>query len=149
MTPCCVGRGADKYNNFLKAKQEVRAHPEHRELGYICILHLLLLVAAFSDDIHYETRTDENEEDYAYNLGINVKAMTAGMMKKADEKTPFHVGLQGHSNSNSTSFSSPMRMKPKATFDTRGLLLSSFFSLAKCHTSTLIGFEQRRVCRRL
>ncbi|KAK1891088.1 putative RNA methyltransferase GSU1748 [Dissostichus eleginoides] len=62
-------------------------------------------------------------------ISINVKAMTAGMMKKADEKTPFHVGLQGHSNSNSTSFSSPMRMKPKATFDTRGLLLSSFFSL--------------------
>lgn len=133
-------------------------------------------------------------------ISIKVKAMTAGMMKNADENTPFHVGLQGHSNSSSTSFSSPMRIKPKATFDTRGLLLSSFFSLvshccllsildwpknednrckkpkrgstvvntlatakwcvinasrgkfsprAKCHTSTLIGFEQRRVCRLL
>lgn len=133
-------------------------------------------------------------------ISINVKAMTAGMMKKADENTPFHLGLQGHSNSSSTSFSSPMRINPKATFDTRGLLLSSFFSLVshccllsilnrprnessrgknpnrgctvvntlatvkwcvinssrgtffprtKCHTSTLIGFEQRRVCHRL
>lgn len=133
-------------------------------------------------------------------ISIKVKAMTAGMMKNADENTPFHVALQGHSNSSSTSFSSPMRIKPKATFDTRGLLLSSFFSLvshccllsildwpknednrckkpkrgstvvntlatakwcvinasrgkfsprAKCHTSTLIGFEQRRVCRLL
>lgn len=130
-------------------------------------------------------------------ISIRVKAMTAGMMKNADENTPFHVGLQGHSNSSSTSFSSPMRIKPKATFDTKGLLLSSFFSLvshccllsildwwkkagnrckkpkrgstvvntlatakwcvinasrgkfspqAKCHTSTLIGFEQRREC---
>lgn len=62
-------------------------------------------------------------------ISIKVKAMTAGMMKNADENIPFHVGLQGHSNSSSTSFSSPMRIKPKATFDTRGLLLSSFFSL--------------------
>lgn len=133
-------------------------------------------------------------------ISIKVKAMTAGMMKNADENNPFHLGLQGHSNSSSTSFSSPMRIKPKATFDTRGLLLSSFFSLvshccllsildwpknedscckkpkrgssvvntlatakwcvinasrgkfspqAKCHTSTLIGFEQKRVCRLL
>lgn len=133
-------------------------------------------------------------------ISIKVKAMTAGMIKNADENTPFHVGLQGHSNSSSTSFSSPMRIKPNATFDTRGLLLSSFFSRvshccllsildwpksedsrckkpkrgssvvntlatakwcvinasrgkfspqAKCHTSTLIGFEQRRVCRLL
>lgn len=50
--------------------------------------------------------------------------MTAGMMKNADENIPFHVGLQGHLNSHSTSFSSPMRIKPKATFDARGLFLN-------------------------
>lgn len=46
-----------------------RAHPEYCELGYICILHLHVLLAAFSDHIYDESRTYENQKDYAYNLG--------------------------------------------------------------------------------
>ena len=79
-------------------------------------------------------------------ISMRVKAMTAGMMKKAEENTPFHVGLQGHSNSSSTNFSSPMRIKPKATFDASGLLLSSFFSLVShcCLLSILVKTKKER-----
>lgn len=45
-----------------------RAHPEHGELRYICILHLRLLLAALSDHIHYESHTDDYEKKYTYNL---------------------------------------------------------------------------------
>lgn len=72
--------------------------------------------------------------------------MMAGMMKKAEENSPFQAGLHGHSNSSSTSFSSPIRMKPKATLDTRGLLLSSFFSLVShcCRLPILTTLESQR-----
>lgn len=46
-----------------------RAHPEHGKLGYVCVLHLHLPLATLSDYVHYKTHTDEDEEDYAYNLG--------------------------------------------------------------------------------
>lgn len=45
-----------------------RAHSEHGEVGYFCILHLHLLLAALSDDVHHQTHANENKEDYAYNL---------------------------------------------------------------------------------
>lgn len=63
-------------------------------------------------------------------ISISQKAITAGITKNADENRPFHLGLQGHSNSTSINFSKPMRMNPKATFDTRGLFPNSLFSLA-------------------
>ncbi len=77
---------------------------------------------------------------------MSAKAMMAGMMKKAEENSPFQAGLHGHSNSSSTSFSSPIRMKPKATLDTRGLLLSSFFSLVShcCRLPILTTPESQR-----
>lgn len=53
-----------------------RAHVDHGELCYSCIIRLRLPLATFSDHVHYETHTDEDEEDDAYNLGREESANT-------------------------------------------------------------------------